>query len=127
MVTALLPSFWSPYKAHLGTFEPVGCSLCLLKTFIDSLKTSLSVIVPPDDYLPGLAQLCKDFNVLLVIDEIQTGLGRCGYPLYHMKFGIKPDLVILGKGLGGGKISIYTFRFVDSILAKILILCSLCS
>lgn len=64
--------------------------------------------MPPEDYLPGLAQLCKEHNVLLIADEIQTGLGRCGYPLYHMKYNIRPDLVVPGKALSGGEKA--TFR-----------------
>lgn len=58
--------------------------------------------MPPEDYLPNLARLCREHSVLLIVDEIQTGFGRCGYPLYHTKFGIRPDLVVLGKALSGG-------------------------
>lgn len=66
-----------------------------------------SVIVPPEDYLVGVEELCKKHNVLFIADEIQTGLGRCGYPLYTQKYGLHPDLVILGKALSGGKVEIH--------------------
>ncbi|OAP57616.1 ornithine-oxo-acid transaminase [Fonsecaea erecta] len=69
---------------------------------VEPIQGAAGVIVPPDDYLPGVARLCRQYNVLLIADEIQTGLGRCGYPLFHMKYGIRPDLVILGKALSGG-------------------------
>ncbi|KAI8721523.1 Ornithine aminotransferase [Fusarium sp. LHS14.1] len=69
---------------------------------IEPIQGASGVIVPPEDYLPGVAKLCKQYNVLLILDEVQTGLGRCGYPLYQMKYGIQADLVVLGKALSGG-------------------------
>jgi ornithine--oxo-acid transaminase len=76
-----------------------------------------SVIVPPEDYLLGLAELCKQHNVLFIADEIQTGLGRCGYPLYHQKFGVRPDLVVLGKALSGGMHGL-RFTLFDYVLTR---------
>ena len=61
------------------------------------------MIVPPEDYLTGVAELCKKHKVLFIADEIQTGLGRCGYPLYTQKYSLHPDMVILGKALSGGR------------------------
>jgi len=61
-----------------------------------------SVIVPPDGYLPGLERLCREAGVLLIGDEVLTGLGRTGTALAVDHWGVRPDIVALGKGLGAG-------------------------
>lgn len=64
-----------------------------------------SVNIPPDGYLKAVAELCTKHNVLFIVDEVQTGLGRCGTPLcHHHEPGVKPDMVCLGKALTGGTI-----------------------
>lgn len=60
------------------------------------------VIVPPDGYLQQVEQVCRQNEILLIADEIQVGLGRTGYRLAVEHEGVRPDLVILGKSLGGG-------------------------
>ncbi|KAF5043777.1 Acetylornithine aminotransferase [anaerobic digester metagenome] len=56
----------------------------------------------PDDYARGLAALCADRGVLLMIDEIQTGVGRTGKFWAHQHLGLRPDVVTVAKGLAGG-------------------------
>lgn len=60
------------------------------------------VVVPPPELLPELARLAKQFDALLIADEIWTGLGRAGKMLYSVQQAFTPDLICLGKGLGGG-------------------------
>lgn len=60
------------------------------------------VVVPPPEFLPELARLACESGALLVADEIWTGLGRSGKMLYSLTPGFTPDLLCLGKGLGGG-------------------------
>jgi len=60
------------------------------------------VNIATPNFLRGLEYLCREKNLLLICDEIQTGLGRCGRFLAGDNFGIKPDIVTLGKALGGG-------------------------
>ncbi len=60
------------------------------------------VIIPPEAFLPELRSLCDEENVLLVVDEIQSGFGRTGATFACDLAGIKPDLYTLGKALGGG-------------------------
>ena len=60
------------------------------------------VRVPSDDYFRQVRQLCTDKGVLLLLDEVQTGLGRTGKLFAHEHFGITPDIMTLAKGLGNG-------------------------
>jgi len=59
-------------------------------------------VVPPPEWLPWLAMRCRENDALLVCDEIWTGLGRSGAWLASTRNGVTPDIVCLGKGLGGG-------------------------
>jgi ornithine--oxo-acid transaminase len=62
----------------------------------------LQVIVPPDGYLTAVRKLCTNHNVLMIADEIQTGIARTGRLLACDWEDIRPDVVILGKALGAG-------------------------
>ncbi|KAJ7305515.1 ornithine-oxo-acid aminotransferase [Mycena albidolilacea] len=69
---------------------------------VEPVQGEAGIIVPPPTYLPAVAALCKKHNVLLICDEIQTGLGRTGKMLAIDHAGIRPDIVLLGKALSGG-------------------------
>lgn len=69
---------------------------------IEPIQGEAGVIVPPTGYLKTVADLCKKNNVLLMADEIQTGLGRTGKLFASDHDGVRPDVMILGKALGGG-------------------------
>jgi len=69
---------------------------------IEPIMGEAGVIVPPTDYLQGLRQLCDKYGALLVIDAVQTGMGRTGDWFGYEYSGITPDVITLAKGLGGG-------------------------
>jgi ornithine--oxo-acid transaminase len=69
---------------------------------VEPIQGEAGIIVPPDGYLSAAATICRENNVLLVVDEIQSGLGRTGKLFAYMHEGVIPDVVIVGKALSGG-------------------------
>ncbi|MCV7281873.1 ornithine--oxo-acid transaminase [Mycolicibacterium flavescens] len=69
---------------------------------VEPIQGEAGVIVPPDDFLPRLRALCTERNVLLIADEIQSGLARTGRTFACEHWGVVPDVYLLGKALGGG-------------------------
>jgi ornithine--oxo-acid transaminase len=69
---------------------------------LEPIQGEQGVVVPPPGYLPGVRRLCDERNVLFVADEIQSGLGRTGETFACDHEGVRPDVYVLGKALGGG-------------------------
>ncbi|HLE48049.1 MAG TPA: aminotransferase class III-fold pyridoxal phosphate-dependent enzyme, partial [Candidatus Thermoplasmatota archaeon] len=69
---------------------------------VEPIQGEGGVNVPRDDYLRGLRDQCTDKNVLLVLDEVQTGIGRTGDWFAYQRAKIQPDVLALAKGLGSG-------------------------
>jgi ornithine--oxo-acid transaminase len=69
---------------------------------VEPIQAEAGILIPPEGFLRQAAEICKKNNVLLIADEIQTGLGRTG-KLFACEFeGVRPDMVVIGKSLGGG-------------------------
>ena len=73
---------------------------------VEPIQGEAGIIVPPEGYLRAARELCTDRNVLLVADEIQSGLGRTGTTFAIEHEGVVPDVYILGKALGGGIVAL---------------------
>lgn len=69
---------------------------------VEPIQGEAGVIVPPDDFLPELRRLCSQHRVLLIADEVQSGLGRVGETFACALWNVVPDVYLLGKALGGG-------------------------
>lgn len=69
---------------------------------VEPIQGEAGVVVPDEDYLAKAHALCKKHNVLLIADEVQTGIGRTGKMLASDWAGIKPDMITLGKAISGG-------------------------
>ena len=69
---------------------------------VEPIQGEGGVRVPPDDYLAGVRTLCNKRDWLMMVDEVQTGVGRTGHWFAHQGAGITPDVMCLAKGLGGG-------------------------
>ena len=69
---------------------------------IEPIQGEAGIVVPPRDFLPRVRALCTERNVLMIADEIQSGLARTGRTFACDHFGVVPDVYLLGKALGGG-------------------------
>ena len=69
---------------------------------VEVLQGEGGVNVPSEGYLKGLREWCDDNNILLIFDEVQTGMGRLGSLWGHQRFGVEPDVMTSAKGLGNG-------------------------
>jgi ornithine--oxo-acid transaminase len=70
---------------------------------VEPIQAEAGILLPPDGYLSAARRICKSKNVLFILDEIQTGLGRTGRMFaYEHESDARPDVLILGKALGGG-------------------------
>jgi ornithine--oxo-acid transaminase len=76
---------------------------------VEPIQGEAGIVVPPAGYLAECARICRKHNVLLIVDEVQTGLGRTGRLLCCEHEGVKPDGLILGKALGGGLLPVSAF------------------
>jgi ornithine--oxo-acid transaminase len=83
---------------------------------VEPIQGEAGIIVPPQEYLAAAAQACRDANVLFIADEIQSGLGRTGHTLACDGYGVTPDVVLLGKALGGGIVPISAVVSRDDVL-----------
>jgi acetylornithine/N-succinyldiaminopimelate aminotransferase len=98
---ALLP------ESHLVPFDDLDAAASAVTRdvaafVVEPIQGEGGVNVPTDGYLAGLREICDAAGALLVFDEIQTGISRCGTPLGYQHEDVQPDIVTLGKGLGGG-------------------------
>ena len=86
---------------------------------VEPIQGEAGVVVPDDGYLAGVRQLCNEYNVLLIADEIQTGLCRTGLMLACDYENIRPDILILGKALSGGVLPVSAVLADDEIMLNI--------
>ena len=73
---------------------------------IEPIQGEAGIIVPPDEYLPRVRAVCTERNVLMIADEIQSGLARTGRTFACDHWGVVPDIYLLGKALGGGVVPV---------------------
>ena len=66
---------------------------------LEPIQGEAGIVVPPDDYLPAVRALCNEHNVLMIADEIQSGLARTGYTFACDRWRVVPDVYLLGKAL----------------------------
>ena len=84
---------------------------------VEPIQGEAGVIVPEDDYFIKVSELCKKHNILLSMDEVQTGFGRTGRNFAHQLFGVKPDIMGCGKAAGGGILPVSFVAGSDEVLS----------
>lgn len=112
-----------PYNDLAALEEKFKHNLHIAAFIVEPIQGEAGVVVPDEEYLPGVAALCKKYNVLFVADEIQSGLGRTGQLLAtYMEGGetkLRPDIIILGKALSGGFLPVSAVLADDEIMLTI--------
>ncbi|HEV8314560.1 MAG TPA: ornithine--oxo-acid transaminase [Burkholderiaceae bacterium] len=85
---------------------------------VEPIQGEAGIVVPPAGYLQRVREICTRHNVLMICDEIQTGLGRTGALLACDHEGIRPDGLTLGKALGGGLLPVSAFLAREDVMAQ---------
>ncbi|MEE4262073.1 MAG: ornithine--oxo-acid transaminase [Desulfobacteraceae bacterium] len=83
---------------------------------VEPIQGEAGVIIPPDGYLKRVRDICTKNNVVLILDEIQTGLGRTGKLLAEEHEGIQSDLTVIGKALSGGFYPVSAILSTEAVL-----------
>ena len=108
------PSCYNNFGPYMNGFDiiPFNCIKSLERKFIENpnivsfmvepIQGEAGIIIPDSKYLNNVKKLCEKYNVLMIADEVQTGLGRTGKMITCDYNNIKPDILILGKALSGG-------------------------
>jgi putrescine aminotransferase len=119
--------FRQPFLPLLSTtFVPYGDASAIEQAIDDETAAVIlepiqgegGVIVPPVDYLPAVREICTRREVLLILDEVQTGLGRTGKMFGCNHTGVTPDILCIGKAISGGVIPCAAFHTRDEIFAS---------
>ncbi|KQW43123.1 acetylornithine aminotransferase [Nocardioides sp. Root1257] len=105
-------AYRTPFEPLPGdvTFVPYGDADALAAAvsdrtaaiLLEPIQGEAGVVVPPDDYLAGARSVADEHGALLWLDEVQSGIGRTGDWFAHLRTGVRPDVVTVAKGLGGG-------------------------
>ena len=104
-----------PYSGLVDLFEKKGDYIAAY--MVEPIQGEAGVIVPEDDYFIKVSELCKKHNILLSMDEVQTGFGRTGRNFAHQLFGVKPDIMGCGKAAGGGILPVSFVAGSDEVLS----------
>ncbi len=83
---------------------------------VEPIQGESGIIIPPSGYLKGIAELCQEHNSLLIVDEIQSGLGRTGTLFAYEHEKVRPDIVIIGKALAGGYYPVSAILAGDEVM-----------
>jgi predicted acetylornithine/succinylornithine family transaminase len=100
-VEPMLPGFnYAPYGELAAVEKLVDAETCAI--MLEPIQGEGGVNLPPAGFLEGLREICDKQGILLILDEVQTGMGRTGKWYAHQHWAIKPDIVTLAKALAGG-------------------------
>jgi len=100
----------------IASAEYIGENIAAV--ILEPIQGEGGVIIPPDDYFPKVREICDRYGVLLIADEIQTGMGRTGKMFGVDHYGIAPDILCLGKAFGGAVMPIGAFVSTKEIWEK---------
>lgn len=102
----LMPAvYWADYndlEQFDAIFEKLIASECVAAIIVEPVQGEGGYVVPKPEFLKGLRKICDDHGIMLIFDEVQTGIGRTGELYAYQTFGVKPDILTSAKALGGG-------------------------
>jgi putrescine aminotransferase len=104
----LVPGFRHVPFGDLGAMT-AAVSARTAAVILEPIQGEGGVIIPPDEYLPGVRRICDRHGALLIVDEVQTGLGRTGKMFACEHWNVTPDILTMAKALGGGVVPIGAF------------------
>jgi ornithine--oxo-acid transaminase len=107
-----------PYN-NLESLEKAFQNKNVVAFMFEPIQGEAGVVVPDEGYITGIRNLCTEYNVLMIADEIQTGLARTGKMLACDHENIQPDILILGKALSGGTMPVSAVLCNDNIMMNI--------
>lgn len=107
-----------PYN-NLDALEKAFRDVNVAAFMVEPIQGEAGVVMPDDGYLKGVRDLCDEYNVLFIADEIQTGLCRTGKMLACDYENVRPDILILGKALSGGVLPVSAVLADDEIMLNI--------
>jgi ornithine--oxo-acid transaminase len=110
------PGFVSIPYGDAGALETALEDPDVVAFLVEPIQGEAGVRIPPEGYLPEVRRLCAERDVLLLADEIQSGLGRTGTTFASDHDGVKPDVYLLGKALGGGILPVSAVVSRDEVL-----------
>lgn len=90
------------FKEVIEQFESLARSGEVAAFLSEPVFSNAGVFIPPEMFYPKIQKICRRYNILLAMDEVATGFGRCGKLFASEIFGLEPDIICLGKGLTGG-------------------------
>jgi acetylornithine/N-succinyldiaminopimelate aminotransferase len=97
----ILPGFSYADFNDLESFQ-AACTENTIAIMVEPVQGEGGVYPATEEFLTGLRKFCDEKNIFLILDEVQTGWGRCGDIMAYMSYGIKPDAVTMAKAMGGG-------------------------
>lgn len=100
-------------ERELRKLEALGEDIAAI--ILEPVQGEAGALVPPDDYLPRVRELCDRYKILLILDEVQTGMGRTGRNFACEHWNVVPDILCLGKALGGGVMPLSCFMSTPKI------------
>ena len=108
-----------PYNNISALEELLARDSNVCAMLVEPIQGEAGVIMPDEGYLARLSELCRQYNILLMADEIQTGLGRTGRMLCSDYENVRPDVLILGKALSGGVFPVSVVLADDAVMLSI--------
>jgi ornithine--oxo-acid transaminase len=114
-----MPGFEMVHYNNLQELEMAFQDKTVCAFMVEPIQGEAGVVVPDEGYLTGVRKLCDEYNVLMIADEIQTGLCRTGKMLACDHENVRPDILILGKALSGGVLPVSAVLCDDPIMMNI--------